>query len=194
MWKEKQKKKKKIEEERQKNEEKSKILYIQCHLNLAAATLRMKKYDDAKDHCKKVLEHDPKNVKAIFRLAMTHKSMDNYETAIEQLNVAAEIQNSKEVQKELAECKKLHKERLAREKSVYTDMFKKLDSEKGLYDGVEPGKPPRWKCQYCDEEMDQVQQARHIIKFHSGEKRDKISKKDLGLPDQIPLDLKVTPL
>jgi len=124
---------------------------------------------------------------------MAHKGLDQFESAIENLNVALKIkEDAKEVQAELTKCKQLHKEKLNREKSVYSGMFKKLGKEEGLYEGVEPGKAPRWKCHYCGEEMDQVQQARHIIKKHSGEKKEKFSNKDLGLPDQIPLDLKPT--
>jgi len=124
--------------------------------------------------------------------------MDQFETAIEYLDQALKINqkiqaDTKEIQVQIAKCNQLHKEKLARETPLYTGIFNKLNKEEGLYQGVEPGKPLRWKCHYCGEEMDQIQQARHIIKMHSGDKKDKVSKKDLGLPDQIPLDLKVTP-
>jgi len=186
--------KQKIQDERNENETKSKTLFIACHSNLAAVHLRAKRYDNAKEHCRKVLEVDENNVKAIFRLALAHKELQQYESAIQELTKAADIQNTKDIQKELTECKKLNKEKLDREKEAYTGMFNKLGKEEGLYEGVEPGKPPLWKCHYCGEEMQEIQKARHIIKMHSGEKRDKVSKKDLGLPDQIPLDIKLSPV
>jgi len=125
---------------------------------------------------------------------MAHKELQQYESAILQLSKAGEIQYSKEIQKELTECRKLFKEKLKREKEAYKGMFNKLGKEEGLYEDAEPGKPPKWKCHYCGEEMDEIQKARHIIKMHSGERKDKVSRKDLGLPDQIPLDLKLKPV
>jgi len=65
-------------------------------------------------------------------------------------------------------------------------MFSKLD--KGLYEGVEPAKPGKWTCNYCGEAMPEIQMARHMIKMHNGAPKPKISNKDLGLPDKIPLD------
>jgi len=188
--------KQKIQDERKDNETNSKTLFITCHCNLAFVHLRTKRFDQAKDHCIKVLEIEPENAKALFRLGLAHKELQQYESAILQLSKAADILFDPLIQKELTECKKLHKEREEREKVAYTGMFNKLGKEEGLgglYADAEPGKPPKWKCHYCGEEMDQVQQARHIIKKHSGEKKEKISNKDLGLPDQIPLDLNLKP-
>lgn len=42
-------------------------LMIAMHMNLALSYLKMNEGKEAKDHCDKVLEKEPKNVKALYR-------------------------------------------------------------------------------------------------------------------------------
>uniref|UniRef100_A0A6B2L5X5 peptidylprolyl isomerase n=1 Tax=Arcella intermedia TaxID=1963864 RepID=A0A6B2L5X5_9EUKA len=180
--------KEKILKERVENEEKFKSLYIASHSNMAALKLRTKHHDEAKEHCRLVLDKDPKNSKALYRLALAYKETGQLELAIENLTIANGIQDSKDIKSELSICRQMRSEQLKREKDSFGGMFDKLQG-KGLYEGVKPAKPGTWKCHYCGETMSEVQMARHLIKFHSGNEKPKYSKKDMGLPDQIPIDI-----
>ena len=42
---------------------------IACRNNLAMCKLNLKDYDSCIDQCERVLEHDPKNTKAAFRMS-----------------------------------------------------------------------------------------------------------------------------
>ena len=44
-------------------------LEVACRGNLSLCKISLKQFDEAVDQCEKVLEYDPKNIKAIFRMA-----------------------------------------------------------------------------------------------------------------------------
>lgn len=44
-------------------------LEVACRGNLTLCKINLKQFDEAVDQCEKVLEYDPKNVKATFRMA-----------------------------------------------------------------------------------------------------------------------------
>mmetsp|Transcript_73246 Transcript_73246/g.101621 ORF Transcript_73246/g.101621 Transcript_73246/m.101621 type:complete len:91 (+) Transcript_73246:509-781(+) len=46
-------------------------LEIACRGNMALCKINLKQFDQAVDQCEKVLEYDPKNVKATFRMAQS---------------------------------------------------------------------------------------------------------------------------
>ena len=47
----------------------AKEIEMACRSNLALCKLNLKEYDSVVDQCEKVLEYDPKNVKASYRMA-----------------------------------------------------------------------------------------------------------------------------
>ena len=51
------------------NEKPAKECEMACRGNLALCKLNLKQYDQVMDHCEKVLNYDPKNCKASYRMA-----------------------------------------------------------------------------------------------------------------------------
>jgi len=139
-----------------------------CNLNIAACLLQTKDYRGVIECCKKVLELDKNNVKALFRLGKAQAAL-NEDNPLETLLKAAKIQNSKEIQDEIKAVKQQLAKQENKDKRVYSQMFSKLKGEGHLYEGVEPAKNKK-KCNICGEEVDEVQYARHVIKKHSDKK------------------------
>ena len=57
-------------------------------------------------------------------------------------------------------------------------MFEKLDKEDALYDPdemkrlrEEDKEAKKKQCPYCDEKVEEIQYARHLIKYHSDDKK-----------------------
>jgi len=158
---------KKIREEYKKTSEKIPQLLVSSYLNLAAVFLKEKLFSQANEMSKKAIEVDPQNPKGYFRLAKTLRGIDDFEGAIRQLEKALEISPAnKDVQTEIAEVKALLKEQIHRQKKAFSGMFDR--ASEGIYADAKPAGPEKWKCNYCGEEMDAIQQARHILKKHSG--------------------------
>ncbi len=58
----------------------------------AACHLKLSKSSEAAADCREVLERDPRNVKALFRLGQALVGLKDYEEAIKQLKQAAELE------------------------------------------------------------------------------------------------------
>lgn len=58
----------------------------------AACHLKLSKSSEAAADCSEVLERDPRNVKALFRLGQALVGLKDYEEAIKQLKQAAELE------------------------------------------------------------------------------------------------------
>ncbi len=58
----------------------------------AACHLKLSKPSEAAADCREVLERDPRNVKALFRLGQALVGLKDYEEAIKQLKQAAELE------------------------------------------------------------------------------------------------------
>jgi len=97
--------------ERAQNEEIYNTLYIAVHSNMAALQLRNKFYDEAKEHCKLVLDKDNSNAKVLYRLASAYKETDQLDIAIQHLTKANQILPSQQVKNELSICRQLQQEK-----------------------------------------------------------------------------------
>ena len=58
-----------------------------CRNNLAMCKLKQKDYDSVIDQCERVLEHDPKNTKAVFRMSQAAFALSQG-VSVSQLKVA----------------------------------------------------------------------------------------------------------
>ena len=82
-----------------------------CRGNLALCKLNLKQYDQVLDHCEQVLEFDPKNVKACFRMAQAQFALS------QERNSASMVKSAHEFAKKAiqltpndATCKKFYEE------------------------------------------------------------------------------------
>ncbi|TRY75446.1 hypothetical protein TCAL_08367 [Tigriopus californicus] len=98
---------------------------VPCCLNIAAVSIKAKKFEVAKTECEKVLEIQPDNAKALFRRGQAQFGMKDYDLAIQDLMRAKELEpNDKGVANELVKVKKVKQQYMEKEKTLYGKMFK----------------------------------------------------------------------
>merc|ERR1719297_545855 len=94
--------------------------------NMAAVYAKMGKWDDCKDKCPRVLKHDDKNKKALFRRGMAHRKLNLYELSRADLIKAKNILNNKSDAAIERELKLLEKDEKSADKQFYAKMKKQM--------------------------------------------------------------------
>lgn len=103
-------------------------LLVQCHSNLAVCFERLKNFPKVIHHCNKALEIAPSNVKALFRRGSAYIIMDDYHNAESDLKYALTLSTeNQEVLSRLAHLQVLKARQDTRERSLYTNMFGRLN-------------------------------------------------------------------
>jgi len=106
---------------------KAKELKLPLYLNLAACKLHTKEYSEVKENCKKALEIDPSNTKALLRRGKAFIELDEWDSAKQDLNKALEVDpNNVEIKKELVHLNKKIANQNAKDKKMYKGLFEKL--------------------------------------------------------------------
>ncbi|XP_025894617.1 peptidyl-prolyl cis-trans isomerase FKBP8 [Nothoprocta perdicaria] len=96
---------------------------VKCLNNLAASQLKLDHYEAALKSCNLVLEHQPGNIKALFRKGKVLAQQGEYREAIPILKAALKLEPSnKTIHAELSKLVKKH----ADQKSVETEMYRKM--------------------------------------------------------------------
>ena len=122
-----------------------------------------------------VLEHDPTNTKAQYRLAKVLSLRNEFEEAEKLLRQVLEVENTPAMRRELALVQRELKRIEQQQRQQFGGMFDRLATEQGgLYQEqdikkrLEDERQSRMrKCTICDIEVEDVQYARHMIKAHS---------------------------
>jgi FK506-binding protein 8 len=97
-----------------------------AHSNLSACYLKEANFDKTIEHCQKVLDKQPKNVKSLFRLGQAYLGDKNFDKAKETLLQAQELDpEDKGIQNELKKVKAKEEEIQKSEKNLYSKMFGK---------------------------------------------------------------------
>jgi len=97
---------------------------VPCCLNIAAAQIAEKKWDDALIECDKVLEIQEENAKALFRRGQCHLGKTDYDLAMVDLSRALELEpKDKGILQEIAKTKKAKLMYEQKEKQMYSKMF-----------------------------------------------------------------------
>merc|ERR1719297_402232 len=94
--------------------------------NMAAVYAKMGKWDDCKDKCTRVLKHDEKNTKALFRRGMAHRKLNLYELARADLEKARELIGNAKDAAIARELKLLDKDEKGADKQFYANMKKQM--------------------------------------------------------------------
>lgn len=120
---------------------------VKCLNNLAASQLKLDHYEAALRSCTQVLEHQPENIKALFRKGKVLAQQGEYSEAIPLLKAALKLEPSnKTIHAELSKLVKKH----AEQKNVETAMYRKMLGNAGTSSTPAPckDKAPRsipWK-------------------------------------------------
>ncbi|XP_030396263.1 peptidyl-prolyl cis-trans isomerase FKBP8 [Gopherus evgoodei] len=96
---------------------------VKCLNNLAASQLKLDHYEAALRSCTQVLEHQPENIKALFRKGKVLAQQGEYNEAIPLLKAALKLEPSnKTIHAELSKLVKKHVE----QKNMETAMYRKM--------------------------------------------------------------------
>jgi len=111
-------------------QQKTDELRLTAFNNMAAVYAKMQKWDDCKDKCTRVLKHDDKNTKALFRRGMAHRKLNLYELARADLEKAKKILDNKTDAAIQRELKLLEKDEKNADKAFYASMKKQMQKAK----------------------------------------------------------------
>jgi FK506-binding protein 4/5 len=100
-------------------------LKLAAQLNISMCHLKLKEYRSTIDTCIEILDIDPKNEKAIFRMAQGYAGLNEYKDAIHYYSLVVEVNpNNRDASQQIASCKQKLKEYNDKQKSIYSKMFK----------------------------------------------------------------------
>lgn len=102
-------------------------LLVQCHLNLAMCHDRMGDSQKVLTHCKKVLDIQPSNVKALYRQGCAFLAQDDYYNAQSSLKYARQLNpGNADVVRKLKELKDKRLRQDAEDKKLFSNMFGRM--------------------------------------------------------------------
>eukprot|EP01090_Pellita_catalonica_P017713 TRINITY_DN5421_c0_g1_i1.p1 TRINITY_DN5421_c0_g1~~TRINITY_DN5421_c0_g1_i1.p1 ORF type:complete len:308 (-),score=69.27 TRINITY_DN5421_c0_g1_i1:4-822(-) len=145
--------------------------------NVSLIQLKQGYYVSAKKNAQDGLALDKDNAKLLFRLGKAEIGLSNYSEAKTALTKALKIANLREIRQELLKVRELLKQENAAKKAFYSKAMQKAQEgeDGGLYSSDEiqerleaARKAHLRKCTICDEEVEEIQWARHVIKKHGG--------------------------
>ncbi|XP_059447408.1 peptidyl-prolyl cis-trans isomerase FKBP62-like [Corylus avellana] len=104
------------------------VLKTTCNLNNAACKLKLKEYKQAEKLCTKVLEHDSRNVKALYRRAQAYMQLVDLDLAELDIKKALEIDpNNRDVKLEYKTLKEKVREYNKKDAQFYGSIFAKMN-------------------------------------------------------------------
>lgn len=110
-----------------KETDESKQLQIAVHSNLSLLYQKQNNNDEVFANCNKVLELDPKNIKALYRRGQVRLTTQDFESAIADFNSVLEAEPSnKAAQNQIAIANHQISQYKKREKQLYSNMFTKF--------------------------------------------------------------------
>lgn len=116
-------------------------LLVSCHLNLAMCHDRMGDMAKVLNHCKKALEIQPSNVKALYRQGSAYLALDDFYNAQSALKYAKELSpGNVDVLKKLRELKNKRLKQDAQDKKLFSNLFGRM-SKMEEKEGVKPEEP-----------------------------------------------------
>jgi len=107
-------------------QQKTDELRLTAFNNMAAVYSKMGKWEDAKEKCSRVLKHDDKNMKALFRRGMAFRKLALYELARADLEAAKEILGGTEDRAIERELKLLEKDEKGADKEFMRNMKRQM--------------------------------------------------------------------
>ncbi|XP_054458928.1 peptidyl-prolyl cis-trans isomerase FKBP8 isoform X2 [Anoplopoma fimbria] len=97
---------------------------VKCLNNMAASQLKLDHYDAALKSCVSALEHQPENIKALFRMGKVLALQGEYSEAIQTLRKALKLEPSnKTIHAELSKLVKKNSEQRGAEQAMYKKML-----------------------------------------------------------------------
>ncbi|XP_063707720.1 FK506-binding protein 59-like [Culicoides brevitarsis] len=158
-----------------------KQLQIAVHSNLSLLYQKQNNNDEVFANCNKVLELDPKNVKALYRRGMVRITTQDFEQAIADFNAILEVEpNNKAAQNQITIAKHHIAEYKKKEKKLYSNMFTKFatrdknaedEAKKGLPD-VMNSKFGEWNAEEREREPTKFEQENPDVLMLNGSSKE----------------------
>ncbi|XP_076471077.1 peptidyl-prolyl cis-trans isomerase FKBP4-like [Babylonia areolata] len=102
-------------------------LLLAAHLNMAMCYLKLHNLRKAEEACEKALEMDSNNIKALFRRGQSRMERGEFTLATEDFSKVVELEpENKAAKNQIILCRQKEKAAYAKEKALYTSMFKKM--------------------------------------------------------------------
>lgn len=102
-------------------------LLVKCHLNLAVCLNKLGDIQQVMVHCKKALEIQPANDKALYRQGCAYLALDDYDNAKLSLKYALELSpKNADIQRKLKELKEKRNKQDAQDKKLYSNLFGRM--------------------------------------------------------------------
>jgi len=110
---------------------KAKGLKAMCYNNIAMCKVKTQDWKGVLENCKKVLEVDPANVKALYRQGIANTELAEFDSAKADLKKALEVEpENKDVKVQLGKLNKKIAEQNAKDKQLYRNIFQKMSESK----------------------------------------------------------------
>lgn len=145
-------------------------LLVPLLLNLAQCLINEQLFSEAQAHLQSALSNDPRNAKALYRMAVCLKNQQKVDEALEYAGKARGVLDGKEVRQLIVQLKDLKKDQDGKSAKAYKNIF---DNKTPVYDDeyvkkqvADAQAAKLTECTVCGEKMDKIQLARHIIKKH----------------------------
>ncbi|KAK1156955.1 peptidyl-prolyl cis-trans isomerase FKBP8 [Acipenser oxyrinchus oxyrinchus] len=120
---------------------------VKCLNNMAAAQLKLEHYEAALKSCTSVLDHQPDNIKALFRKGKVLALQGEYSEAIGILKKALKLEpSSKTIHAELSKVMKKRLEQRGVEQAMYKKMLGNLSGSNSI--GHEQRARPSWSLSW----------------------------------------------
>ncbi|XP_019261856.1 PREDICTED: 70 kDa peptidyl-prolyl isomerase-like isoform X2 [Nicotiana attenuata] len=105
----------------------SNTLRLSCYLNNAACKLKIGEHQEASKLCSKVIEYDPRNVKALFRRAQAYLRINELEKAEIDIRKALKVDpNNRDVKLMYKELKNKQKQYVQHEVEIFSTMLSRF--------------------------------------------------------------------
>lgn len=102
-------------------------LLVQCHLNLAVCLNKLGDIQKVMVHCKKALEIQPANVKALYHQGCAYLALEDYYNANSSLKYALDLAPKNiDVRRKLKELKEKRLKQDAEDKRLYSNLFGRM--------------------------------------------------------------------
>lgn len=102
-------------------------LLVSCHLNLAVCLNKLGNISEVMTHCKKALDIQPSNVKALYHQGCAYMNLDDFYNANSSLKYALELSpGNVDVRRKLKELKAKRVKQDAIDKKLYSNLFGRM--------------------------------------------------------------------
>jgi FK506-binding protein 4/5 len=104
-------------------------LLVQCNVNLAVCYERKKDMTKVLSHCKKALELEPSNVKALYRRGSAYMALEDFYNAESDLKYALHLSpENADVKRKLKLLSELQSRQDAKDKKLFSNLFGRLSA------------------------------------------------------------------